>query len=566
MRTNNNTTIINNNPTSSSSSSNSNSNKLSSPEESSSLVQQETTTPFSNHQIQNSYLQGPLFHRISSRCLDHRRTLAITGFITLIFFIIFLSNHTNNNDGDITVSEQTTTSTNTNGQQTTINNNINNESSGDHEESTLFEQLFDNNILDFDETHDIDCNATTLTSLIPGSWQYEVRAADCGAGYDFKNAATKPQNKHLKIALYGPDMYHLVHLSGCPNGGHLQCPWHAGCQFTIANKPGQIKDADVVVVSTQEHEKIEDAIIKKDFMDDKDPGQYRVLYYREAYWPSVPVGIQKTDFDFEMGIHYRAGVLNPIYLRRPRTLLSTSVFPFVPFEHRPNFAMSIISDCHASSQRQIYIDHLSDYLGQHRVHQYGACGNRKLPPPPVTHAAKIISTYKFYLSFENTIQEGYVTEKLMTVLNMGGIVPIYYGAPNVPNITIVPSFINVMDFPSPKALAEYLLFLEKNPKEYAKYNVWRSSPKYFHPEYLRLVQRQMPGQEELLKYRQRGFDKFPRRAACCRLCDLSYIRQSAMKRTDADLPHPKWHPEQINHHVFGGGMNKRPGVKGRLDE
>jgi hypothetical protein len=484
-----------------------------------------------------------------------RYKIAIISFI-LFLFIIFVTTPINKKHSSaVSVTPSTTTT------QSNSNTNTN-----DHEESNLFQQLFstEDDDLQFELAGEhVNCNQSFLNSLLPTtSWQYQVRAADCGAGYDFHNAATRTMETKTKIVLYGSEMPNLVHLSGCPNGGgHLQCPWHPDCSFTIVPTGGEhhLQDADVVVVATRDYHSLLQHHNKKE-------NQFRVLYYREAFWPGVPVPVQLSEFDFEMGIHYRAGILNPLYLRRPRTLLNTQLFPFVPVEHRPNFAMSIISDCHASSQRQIYIDHLSDYLGAHRIHQYGACGNRKLPPPPVQNAAKVISTYKFYLSFENTIQQGYVTEKLFTVLNMGGIIPVYYGAPDVPNITVTPSYINAMDFSSPKALGQYLLFLEKNPSEYEKYHIWRSSPKYFHPEYLRLVQRQMPGQEELLKYRERGFDKFPRRAACCRLCDLDFVQNSQQRRQLTDLPHAKWNIDQINHHVFGGGMynKKKEGGSSKL--
>ena len=130
----------------------------------------------------------------------------------------------------------------------------------------------------------------------------------------------------------------------------------------------------------------------------------------------VPVKQQKT-FDFEMGVHYYSGLNNPQFLRTP-IQLQNLVFPpdpplpFLSFEKRTGFALSIISDCGARSLRDSYIHFLEINLGPGRVHKYGKCGDRALPPKPVQNAAKLISTYKFYLSMENTIQQGYITEKL----------------------------------------------------------------------------------------------------------------------------------------------------------
>ena len=395
----------------------------------------------------------------------------------------------------------------------------------------------------------------------PNSYEWAIRRADCGAGYDFRNSAAK--EKRYKVVLYGETWPKYVHLSGCPNGGRDPCPWSPKCQFVMTNKPGQLKDADVVVVTTRDRERIRDVPRTR---ADGSRGPYRVVYWREAFWPGLPAANQISDFDFEMGIHYRSGLVNPNYLRRPHTLLSaSSMFPVLPYEQRTNFALSIISDCNAASQRQAYIDHLNDYLGPHRVHQYGACGNRKLPPPPLQNAAKVIATYKFYLAFENTIQDGYVTEKLLTALNLG-ILPVYIGAPNVPNITSTPSFVNAMNFRSPKDLAAYLLFLDKNPSEYKKYHAWRENPDQFDLDYLALVARQMPGQEEMRVYRDRGIDKFPRRAECCRLCDENFVSKSAADRDPKrDAVHTKWSVDKINRHLFSGMINRRPGNKGRLE-
>lgn len=105
-------------------------------------------------------------------------------------------------------------------------------------------------------------------------------------------------------------------------------------------------------------------------------------------------------------------------------------------------------------------------LGKNKLHEYGDCGDGTHVLP--RHSFAKVSEYKFYLSFENTIVDGYVTEKLYDRLRYGPI-PVYYGAPDVMNITKKISFINANNFKSPEALAKYLLFLDGHPKEYMKY-------------------------------------------------------------------------------------------------
>jgi len=146
---------------------------------------------------------------------------------------------------------------------------------------------------------------------------------------------------------------------------------------------------------------------------------------------------------------------------------------------------------------------------------------------------------------------------------MGGIVPVYLGAPDAPNITRTPSYVNAMHFRSPKELALYLLRLESHPDEYERYNAWRADPELFDAEYLRLVRRQLPGPEEMAPYHR--FPLMLRRAACCRLCDPEFVAEAAARRTESDLVHPKWTPPKIDEHLFAGTMGKRPGPKARLD-
>jgi hypothetical protein len=318
-----------------------------------------------------------------------------------------------------------------------------------------------------------------------------------------------------------------------------------------------LKIADVIVVGTGDAD-----VMPKISAKSKKTKVRRVLYWREAYWPHIMPHQQKTQFDLGMGVHYMSGLMNPNYLRRPRTLIAKSFFEFLPFKQRTEFALSIISNCAATSERQTYIGFMNDYLGPERVHQYGECGNRKLPPAPIKNAAKVIAKYKFYLSFENTVQHGYVSEKLFTVLNMQ-LLPVYFGAVNVPNITKVPSFIKAHDFKSPKELSEYLLYLDSNPEAYARYHLWRKDNSLFTEDYLELVKRKFPGQQELRSYH--SGKSVLRTAACCRMCNLPFMDEQIARRTDADLVQHTFSQEQINHEFFGGKLNHRPGQKAKLE-
>ena len=80
--------------------------------------------------------------------------------------------------------------------------------------------------------------------------------------------------------------------------------------------------------------------------------------------------------------------------------------------------------------------------------------------------------YKFYLSFENSLCQEYITEKLFH--NMQRFtVPVALVAANYLSILPPKSHIDIRDFESPRALAEYLKMLDKNDKVYNEYHAWR---------------------------------------------------------------------------------------------
>ncbi|XP_040264833.1 4-galactosyl-N-acetylglucosaminide 3-alpha-L-fucosyltransferase FUT5-like [Bufo bufo] len=89
---------------------------------------------------------------------------------------------------------------------------------------------------------------------------------------------------------------------------------------------------------------------------------------------------------------------------------------------------------------------------------------------------KTLSKYKFYLAFENSIHEDYITEKLWKNALKSGCVPVVLGPSRENYERFIPkdSFLHVDDFSTPEELAKYILKLDNDEKAYQQYFTWRS--------------------------------------------------------------------------------------------
>ena len=86
---------------------------------------------------------------------------------------------------------------------------------------------------------------------------------------------------------------------------------------------------------------------------------------------------------------------------------------------------------------------------------------------------KKLSEFKFYLAFENSYCEDYVTEKYWKNALEHNSVPIVFGKNYDEDVAIPGSYINVNEFNSIRELVQFIKFLDKNDQHYAKYFDWQ---------------------------------------------------------------------------------------------
>ena len=140
-------------------------------------------------------------------------------------------------------------------------------------------------------------------------------------------------------------------------------------------------------------------------------------------------------------------------------------------EGRTGMAVILISHC--LSERMDWVKKLQQYID---VDVYGRCGSKKCGSKEDCYAA--IRKYKFYLSFENSYCKDYITEKFYFNSLKNGIVPVIISWVNTSYTShmIVPpgSFINAVDFPTVKALADYMVKVGSSPDLYNEFFRWRA--------------------------------------------------------------------------------------------
>ncbi|KAF2883566.1 hypothetical protein ILUMI_22630 [Ignelater luminosus] len=134
--------------------------------------------------------------------------------------------------------------------------------------------------------------------------------------------------------------------------------------------------------------------------------------------------------------------------------------------------VNVNSFCREANNRWEYVNQLQKYI---TVHRYGWCGRYRCPGY-VGKECLAASRYKFYLAFENSNCDEYITEKLWWNSFETRSVPIIMGTtPEILNQILPPhSYIHVNDYVNPKDLANYIIHLNNTPSELEKYLEWRN--------------------------------------------------------------------------------------------
>ena len=130
-----------------------------------------------------------------------------------------------------------------------------------------------------------------------------------------------------------------------------------------------------------------------------------------------------------------------------------------------------VSNCQSKSKREDYVNALRKYVP---VDVYGDCGDFRCDKHNVTGCYDMLDRdYKFYISFENSYCDDYVTEKLFSVLKLD-VVPIVFGGANYSRMAPPFSYIDARNFRNARDLADYIKLLSANDYLYRQYSWWKA--------------------------------------------------------------------------------------------
>ncbi|XP_045213820.2 4-galactosyl-N-acetylglucosaminide 3-alpha-L-fucosyltransferase FUT6-like [Mercenaria mercenaria] len=143
----------------------------------------------------------------------------------------------------------------------------------------------------------------------------------------------------------------------------------------------------------------------------------------------------------------------------PRTLDYESIY-----QAKTKTVLWVVSNCNTQSARGQYVAELQKYGVD--VDIYGRCGpNHRIDNDNLN---KIMPKYKFYLGFENSLCNDYVTEKLFFYYDFNWIVIVRGGA-DYDHLLPTKTYINTAHFSNVSLLAEYLLYLGNDKDRYVDF-------------------------------------------------------------------------------------------------
>ena len=203
------------------------------------------------------------------------------------------------------------------------------------------------------------------------------------------------------------------------------------------------------------------------------PGQRWVFYSMESfYYVKPPIFKYRFAFNHTMTYHKDSDIDSSIYGMIPQ---KTAMIDHMNVtKSKDKLVVWMSSHCDTQSNRDNFAHELSKHI---KVDIYGNCGDLKCPKSKL--CSEIMSQYKFYVAYENSMCNGYITEKPWKGLCFNTI-PLVAGGGSHAYRSVLPpnSYIDLEKFKSAETVADYLKLLDSNDTLYQEYFAWRPHYKF----------------------------------------------------------------------------------------
>ena len=213
-----------------------------------------------------------------------------------------------------------------------------------------------------------------------------------------------------------------------------------------------------------------------------------IMWESSAYYAAGAAPAVTGAFDLTVGSGATAGAFVMSYapdweaMLRPFSLAAKLAAPALP---RAASVALVQSNCNSRSGREAFLAELMALLP---VDSFGGCLNNRDAGPFAMGASggdlgaamrskhALLHGYKFSLAFENSVEAGYVTEKVFDAWEAHAL-PVYRGAPDIERYVPGPhSLLIVAPDTTPAQLAARLAYLDANDTAYLEYHAWREAP------------------------------------------------------------------------------------------
>lgn len=335
---------------------------------------------------------------------------------------------------------------------------------------------------------------STYFETLSGVWEdYKI-----GMGFKVQSNVDKTIEtlKERKILLW-TSMFEDEYFYLGKTGQFDHCPKYNNCLLTRSRE--SITDSEAVLFHGNE-------LVREDLPKERDPRQYYVFvnlespinrpitdsYYEDYFNLTMTYRLDSDiPWPYNMIKNIQTGeTVAPVsQVRWMEPVFGSSDDDWVinigeKFKNRKKTAAWLVSNCQTPGKRESYIEELRKYVDIDVIGKCSETSPIKCPrsePWEDCFTEIIEKDYLFYLSFENSLCQDYVTEKLFNPLRYN-IIPVVYGGGNYSLFAPPHSYIDALDFGSPKRLANYLNHLSQSQEEYAKYFWWK---KFYAVDYSR---------------------------------------------------------------------------------